>query len=126
MLATVLASIGYNSNPNMTALRRLYDEDVTSVELFQKAVQLAPEKLLAATTTYCTYGEPLMVDAQERKKRGYIVRNAHGYILAYHLSTLPGSSAIDREQREDIWRSNRQRIAVEAVIRTAVLNLRDQ
>jgi hypothetical protein len=70
----------------------LYDEDVTSVELFQKAVQLAPEKLSAATTTYSTYGETLMVDAQEGKKRGYIVRNAHGYKLAYHLSTLPGSS----------------------------------
>jgi hypothetical protein len=26
------------------------------------------------------------------KKRGYIIRNARGSILAYHLSMLPGSS----------------------------------
>jgi hypothetical protein len=76
----------------MSKLRRLYDEVVTSVELFQKAVQLAPENLSAATTTYSTYGETLMVDAQDGNKRGYIIRNAHGSILAYHLSMLPGSS----------------------------------
>jgi hypothetical protein len=70
--ALVLASIGYNSNPNITASRRLYDVDVASKELRQKAVQLAPEKISAATTTYSIYGEQCSWWTNQRAKSGGI------------------------------------------------------
>jgi hypothetical protein len=90
--APLLAAIGYNGIPKVQALRRMYPANVDDKLLYQKAMLLAPEHKSAAVTTHSVYGEIVNVDLPDGTKRSHIVRNAHGVMLAYHLSMLSGSS----------------------------------